>query len=73
MEQFDMDMYESPFSWDTELDGGLGVYMVALAVWAFVGWALLLLPRPSYSPVPRPLIAEEEEDKDVAAERIKYA
>lgn len=71
MARFDMDLYQSPFNWDPELQGGLGVYMVALAAWALVGWALLLLPRPTPAPAPLPLIGEAEEDKDVAAERIK--
>ncbi|XP_050698245.1 uncharacterized protein LOC126986309 isoform X2 [Eriocheir sinensis] len=71
MAHFDMDLYQSPFSWDADLQGGLGVYMVALAAWAAVGWALLILPRPSRAPAPLPLIGEGEEDKDVAAERIK--
>ncbi|KAG0712029.1 ATP-binding cassette sub-family A member 2 [Chionoecetes opilio] len=71
MARFDMDLYQSPFLWDPELEGGLGVYMVALGAWAVVGWALLLCPRPSLAPAPLPPGGEAEEDKDVAAERIK--
>lgn len=71
MARFDMDLYQSPFSWDAGLQGGLGVYMVSLALWAVVGWVLLLLPRPTSAPAPMPVVGEAEEDKDVAAERIK--
>lgn len=71
MARFDMDLYQSPFMWDSDLQGGLGVYMVALSVWALVGWALLLCPRPKPHPAPLPVAGTAEEDQDVAAERIK--
>ena len=72
MAHFDMDLYTSPFTWDPELQGGLGVYMVGLGMWAVVGWVLLLCPRPTLDPDPLPTVeGEEQEDKDVVAERIK--
>ncbi|XP_045104403.1 uncharacterized protein LOC123499934 [Portunus trituberculatus] len=71
MARFDMDLYQSPFTWDSDLQGGLGVYMVALSVWALVGWVLLLIPRPRLVPGQLPVAETAEEDQDVAAERIK--
>ncbi|MPC14328.1 ATP-binding cassette sub-family A member 1 [Portunus trituberculatus] len=71
MARFDMDLYQSPFTWDSDLQGGLGVYMVALSVWALVGWVLLLVPRPRLVPGQLPVAETAEEDQDVAAERIK--
>ncbi|XP_071523722.1 LOW QUALITY PROTEIN: uncharacterized protein [Panulirus ornatus] len=76
MARFDVDVYVSPFSWDTNFEGGLGVHYLSLALWAVMSTLILYcwreckgsLPQPT---VPAKTVAGAEEDKDVAAERIK--
>ncbi|XP_042873451.1 uncharacterized protein LOC122254047 [Penaeus japonicus] len=77
MARFDIDIYTSPFSWDPSMQGGLGIHYLALAVWAVLGVILLHGWNTCVEPLSRPapsapkVTAGAEEDKDVAAERIK--
>ncbi|XP_068225107.1 uncharacterized protein [Palaemon carinicauda] len=74
--RFDIDIYETPFSWDTKLQGGLGLHFLSLAIWAVLGTTILHTWRKCLGPLPQPAgssrsLAGAEEDRDVAAERIK--
>ncbi|XP_069938645.1 uncharacterized protein [Cherax quadricarinatus] len=76
MSHFDMDIYMSPFSWDTKMQGGLGLHYLSLALWMIVGTVVLLCWHECSRAVPQSAaptknLAGAEEDKDVAAERIK--
>lgn len=77
MARFGIDIYTSPFSWDPSMQGGLGIHYLALAIWAVAGVVLLHGWNSCVGPLSRPAAsapkatAGAEEDKDVAAERIK--
>ncbi|XP_037804160.1 uncharacterized protein LOC119598585 isoform X1 [Penaeus monodon] len=77
MARFGIDIYTSPFSWDPSMQGGLGIHYLALAIWVVVGVVLLHGWNACVEPLSRPApsapkaTAGAEEDKDVAAERIK--
>lgn len=77
MARFGVDLYVSPFSWDTKMEGGLGVHYLSLALWAVVSTLVLYCWRECTGSLPQATapaktVAGEEEDKDVAAERIKW-
>ncbi|XP_042241153.1 phospholipid-transporting ATPase ABCA1-like [Homarus americanus] len=76
MASFDVDVYVSPFSWDTKMEGGLGLHYLTLALWTVIGIMVLHCWHKCLRPIPRNTapaknLAGAEEDKDVAAERIK--
>ncbi|XP_066989286.1 phospholipid-transporting ATPase ABCA1-like [Macrobrachium rosenbergii] len=76
LSRFDIDIYVTPFSWDTKLQGGLGLHFLSLAIWAVLGTAVLHAWRKCLGPLSQRAnssrsLAGAEEDKDVAAERIK--
>nr|XP_045598592.1 ATP-binding cassette sub-family A member 2-like [Procambarus clarkii] len=76
MARFEMDVYVSPFSWDLKMQGGLGLHYFSLALWTVVGTVVLLSWQDCVGALPKTAapaknLAGAEEEKDVAAERIK--